>query len=417
MKKLLFSLLFAVAVGLVVGGPATGKIKNNAPIRIGAVLPLTGELAVFGEMQKNGYELALKIINDAGGVKGRRLEILIEDDKGRPEVARAAVEKLISSDKIVVLTGGYSSTITRSMALVAQHNHIPYVVHTGAADSITESQWDCVFRINQPTSEYFKGLMSFMKQVAKPKTAVVVYDNSLFGRSQSKSFVENCERNGCKVLLREGFESGSEDFKPLLTRVKGINPDLFYAIAYVKDAALLARQSKELNFRPKLFVGGGGGFSSPTFPENAGDSADYVYCVTQWSEHLPFPGAWRFHDDYSKAFKTPPRPQSAQAYVALFTIRDALSRAREVTPTGIQESLTYTDMQSLYGPIKFISYGKKTKQNSLPTYLAQWQDGKLELVWPLEYAAKPFVYPIPPWKQRASWSLSRRLLRNAMLSR
>jgi len=399
LKKLLFSLLFAVAIGLVVGGVAAGKAQKNDPIRIGAVLPLTGELAVFGEMQRNGYELALQSINEAGGIKGRKLEIIIEDDKGKPDVARAAVEKLITSDKIVVLTGGYTSTITKSMAIMAQHNHIPYVVHTGAADSITESQWDCVFRINQPTSEYFKGLLSFMKHVAKPKTAVVVYDKSLFGRSQSQSFVENCGKNGCKVLLREGFESGSDDFKPLLAKVKGINPDLFYAIAYVKDAALLARQSKELNFKPKLFVGGGGGFSAPTFPESAGDSGDYVYCVTQWSEHLPFPGARRFYDDYSRAFNTPPRPQAAQAYVALFTIRDAMSRAREVTSAGVQEALTYTDMQSMYGPIKFISYGKKKQQNSLPTYLAQWQDGKLELVWPREYAAKPFVYPIPAWKK------------------
>lgn len=396
MKKLFFGLLAVVWVGLFFGGSAVGKVKND-PIRIGAVLPLTGELAVFGKMQNDGYQLALKHLNDAGGVKGRKLEILVQDDHGKTETGRAAAEHLISSEQVVVLTGGYASTVTNAIAAVAQQHQVPYVAHTGAADSITEKQWDYVFRINQPTSEYFKGLLSFMKHVAKTATAAVVYDNTLFGRSQSKAFVDACEKHGCKVLLREGFESGSSDFKPLLEKVRALNPDLLYAIAYVNDAAVLARQCKDLHYRPKLFVGGGGGFSAPTFPEAAGDAADLAYCVTQWSHQLPFPGALRFYDDYSEAFHTPPRSQAAQAYVALFVIADAMQRAKEITPSSIREALTYTDMQSMYGPIKFISYGKKRQQNSLPTYLAQWQEGKLALVWPQEYAEKPYVYPIPPW--------------------
>lgn len=399
MKKLFFGLLVAAWLGLFFGSSAVGKVKNNSPILIGSVLPLTGDLAVFGEMQKNAYHLALKHLNEAGGVKGRKLEVLIEDDKGKQDNARSAVERLISSDHIVVLTGGYTSTIANAVSAVAEQSKIPYVAHTGAADSITEKHRDYVFRINQPTSEYFKGLLSFMKHVAKPKTAVVVFDNALFGRSQSQSFVTACERYGCKVLLKEGFESDTQDFKPLLEKVKRLNPDLFYAIAYVTDAALLAKQCKEIDFRPKLFVGGGGGFSSPTFPQAAGDAADFLYCVTQWSQQLPFPGALRFYDDYVKAFNTPPRSQAAQAYVAVLVIADAIGRAKEITPEGIREALSYTDMQSMYGPIKFISYGKKRQQNSLPTYLGQWQEGKLQLVWPQEYAEKPYVYPIPRWQQ------------------
>ncbi len=156
-------------------------------IKLGAVIPLTGELAKFGEMQKNSYLLALEEINSAGGVNGSKLELLIEDDTGKPEVGRAAVEKLISQDKILVLTGGYSSSVTYGMAAAAQQRKIPYVSHTGAADNITEKGWDYVFRINQPASEYFKGLVSFLKEVAHPKTAVVIHENTLFGQSQGKA--------------------------------------------------------------------------------------------------------------------------------------------------------------------------------------------------------------------------------------
>ena len=111
---------------------------GDGPIVIGAVIPLTGELAKFGEMQKHSYELALDEINKAGGIRGRKLELLIEDDTGRPEVGRSAVEKLISKDKILVLTGGYSSSVTYAIVGVAQNFKVPYVTHTGAADNITE---------------------------------------------------------------------------------------------------------------------------------------------------------------------------------------------------------------------------------------------------------------------------------------
>ena len=91
---------------------------------------------------------------------------------------------------------------------------------------------------------------------------------------------------------------------------------------------------------------------------------------------------------------------AAQAYVAIYVIADALNRAKEIAHEEIREALTKTDMDSMYGHIKFTSYGKKTQQNFLPTYLGQWQKGKFELVWPKEYADKPYVYPIPSWSQR-----------------
>ena len=268
--------------------------SDNSPIRVGAVIPLTGELAKFGEMQKHSYALALEEINNEGGVKGRKLELLIEDDTGRPEVGRSAVEKLISNDRIVVLTGGYASSVTYAMAGVSQHHKVPYVTHTGAADNITEMGWNYVFRLNQPASEYFKGLLSFLKEVAKPETVAIINENTLFGQSQGKSFAASCEALGCKVVLKEGFESGAVDFRPLVTKMKGINPDIVYAICYVMDAGLIVRQSKEMNFSPKLFVGGGGGFALPEFVKNAGEAAEYVYSATLWSENLPFPGAMQY---------------------------------------------------------------------------------------------------------------------------
>ncbi len=108
-------------------------------------------------------------------------------------------------------------------------------------------------------------MLSFLKDVAKPQTAAVIFGNTLLGQSQGKSFAAACEGLGCKVVMKEGFESGSVDFKPLIMKLKSANPDLVYAICYDMDAGLIVRQSKELNFCPKLFVGGGGRFALPKF--------------------------------------------------------------------------------------------------------------------------------------------------------
>jgi branched-chain amino acid transport system substrate-binding protein len=368
-------------------------------IKIGVVLPLTGKQAKFGEIEKRSFLLGLEEINDAGGVKGRPIELIIEDDTSKPAVGRSAVEKLISRDKVIALGGGYSSSVTFAMCAVAQQRKTPFLVNTGAADKITEQGWNYVFRLNPPVSEYPKGLKSFLEQVVKPKSVAILYENSLFGQSGSKKFVKLAEKMGMKVLMREGYEAGAIDFKPLLVKTKAAKPDLIYMISYVMDAALLMRQSKELNINPKLFVGGAAGFTMPEFAKNAGDAADNVFSATLWTPSVPYPGAKKYYEKFMKKYGSPTEYHGAEAYAAIYVIADALRRAKELTPEGVREALTKTDMMTAFGPVKFVSYGKKKQQNSLPTYLVQWQKGKLETVWPKAVATKPYVYPIPPWKK------------------
>jgi branched-chain amino acid transport system substrate-binding protein len=108
---------------------------------------------------------------------------------------------------------------------------------------------------------------------------------------------------------------------------------------------------------------------------------------------VPYKGAKEYFDKYVAKFKEPTEYHGAEAYACMYVIADALKRAKELTPAGIREALTTTDMMTVFGPVKFISYDKKTQQNQLPTYLVQWIDGKLETAWPKEFASKPYVYP------------------------
>jgi branched-chain amino acid transport system substrate-binding protein len=138
----------------------------------------------------------------------------------------------------------------------------------------------------------------------------------------------------------------------------------------------------------------------PEFAKNAGDAAQYVYSATLWVPTLPYPGAKAYHDEYRKRFKSETEYHGAEAYASIYVIADALKRSKELTPAGVREAFVGTDTVTAFGPVKFISYGKKTQQNSLPTYLVQWQNGILETVWPKELATKPYVFPVPPWSKR-----------------
>ena len=363
-------------------------------IKVGIVLPVTGPQAKFGEIEKQSFDMALEEINGGGGVKGKKLEFLIEDDTGRPEVGRSVVEKLITKDKVIMLGGGYSSSVTYAVAGVAQQNRVPFLINTGSADKITEQGWDYIFRLNPPVSEYASGVESFLAEVVKPKTAVILHENSLFGSKGAKSFKKSCDTLGIKVLMTEGYEHGGIDFKPVLIKVKQLNPDIVYMISYIMDASLLMRQARELKLTPKLFIGGAAGFTLPEFSQNAGKASEYVVSATLWHQVLPLPGALDYFKRFKARYNKDTEYHGAEAYAAAYVIKDVLQRAKSFSPEDIKQALSETDLTTVFGPVKFTSYDKKTNQNRLTTYVVQWQDGSLKLIWPKDLANAKYVFPV-----------------------
>ncbi|MBI4642157.1 MAG: ABC transporter substrate-binding protein [Deltaproteobacteria bacterium] len=393
MTSFLQILLVGVALATFLApGPATAQDA----IKVGIVLPLTGDQAKFGEIEKLSFYLALEEINAAGGIKGKKLQFLFADDTGNPEVGRTVMEKLIKKDKVVMLGGGYASAVTYAMAGVAQQNRIPFLINTGSADVITEKGYDYIFRLNPTVSDYTSGLESFLTAVVKPKNVVILHESSLFGAEGAKAFKNTCEKLGIKVLMVEGYEGWFRafDFQPLLMRVKQANPDLVYMISYLRDATLLMQLAREMKLTPKLFVGGAAGFTLPEFAQEAGKAAEKVISVTLWHQSLPIPGAREYFDKFKATYQRDTEYHGAEAYAAAYVMTDVLKRAKSLAPEDIKQALKETDMQTVFGPVKFVSYGKMTNQNRLNTYVVQWQEGKLRLIWPADLAQAKYVYPV-----------------------
>lgn len=375
-------------------GPAIGK-----DIKIGVILPLTGKLAEFGDIEQKSFLMALNEINATGGLDGKTIDLIFEDTEGEPMKGRLAMEKLFSRDRVLAVCGGVSSSVAFEAAAVAQDLKVPFLVNTASADKITEMGWNYIFRLNPPASEYFNALVSFLEKVTRVNTAAIVYQSTP-GRFGLRTFTKLCKKLHIKTIIRQSFDPGTTDFTPLLTRIKAKNLDLVYIVSCKKDICLIMQQAKELDITARLFVWRKTGPCLAEFPTTPEEDMEYVYSPALWDPSVPYPAARHYHEKFLAEYGSPPGYHGAQAYSAMYVILDALKRAESLTCKDIRNALGETDMMTVFGPVKFVSYSKKTQQNEIPSLLIQWLNNRPVVVWPVGVAMHQYVYPIPGWDNR-----------------
>ncbi|MBK9063988.1 MAG: ABC transporter substrate-binding protein [Acidobacteria bacterium] len=396
-NRRMFSVLAVAAFAAFSASPALAQGKT---FTVGVPLPLTGAEAKFGEMKKQAYQMAADEINAKGGVKGTKLAFDIQDSGGKPDTASAIVEKFITINKYPIVVGEYTSQCSYAVAGIAEKYKVPYLVDTGAADKITQQGWKYIFRLNSPAGLYAKGVFSFFEEVAKPKSVAILFENTDFGTSTSKSMKEYAESHGMQVVLAEGYQAGAVDFKPILQKVKSLRPDIVYMVSYLMDASLLMRQSKELDLNAQAFIGGAAGHTLPEFLENAGDATEFCMSASLWTPQVKYPGAAAFDANFQKLYKKAPSYHAAEAYSTAFVLADVLARAKSMSSDDLRDALAATDMMTAFGPVKFQAWDKFTNQNRMETLVGQWQKKKFETVWPKALASAPYVYPAPRWRDR-----------------
>jgi branched-chain amino acid transport system substrate-binding protein len=363
-------------------------------------LPLTGKQAKFGEIMKRSYEMAAEEINAKGGIKGKKLALSFEDSSGKPETARAIVEKLIDVKKQPLIVGEYTSSCAKAVAAVAEERRTPYLIVASADDDITRQNYKYVFRQNQVNGHYADALVSFLREVVKPKTMAILFESSAFGTSGAEAMERDARKIGATVVLKEKFETGAIDFKPLLSKVKAAQPDVVYTVSYANEAQLIMKQIKELRLDAKLFAGGAAGFAIPEFINGAKDAAEYVVSATLWTPQLKYPGAKEFAEKYKAKYGDYPSYHGASAYAAVYVTADALKRAKDWTPDGIRNALKATNLMTAFGPVKFEDKDGYQNQNFAETLAIQVIKGEFETIWPKSHASSPYVFPVPTWRER-----------------
>jgi branched-chain amino acid transport system substrate-binding protein len=387
-------------------------VAGAQTLKIGAPQPMTGPDAPFGDKFKKAYTMAVEEINAQGGVNGRKLEIVIDDHQAKNALAATVAEKLITQEKVLALTGGRASGQAVEIASVAQRLKTPYLVDHPSADIITSKGFEWVFRNNPTGSIYPQAFNRFISEVpgAMPKSAAVIYDNTVFGKTIANSAMTFLKSKGVPIVADEAYPLNTLDFKPLMTKVKAANPDYFLMVAVATtDAILLTRHAKEIGLTPRAFVGFGGGFGVVDFPKQLGPLAQNVFSSAAWSGNPNDPAVKAFYEKFNKAYGIYPKEHEVEGYAAIYILADAMKRAKltgdlAADREAIRQALLATDMTTVFGKVRFGSYkgplgDEYTNQNvHSPEHsvMAQWRaDGKLLNVWPKSNAEIDYVFPDP----------------------
>jgi len=367
----------------------------SEPIIIGVPLPLSGKQMEDGRMMKNSFEMAMKTVNENGGINGRPLQLVYADDQGKESIGEKIIKDLVNNAKAVMLVGGHTSAPTYAMAKVANKLDVPFLISTASADRITQKRWKNIYRLNPPVSEYTKGMEDFWMKNFKPKSISIIYENSMFGINGATHMMGFCLENGIEIRSTVGYSRERTDpayFRSILALQVEDPPDVIYMVSRLEDGAALVRAIREVKI-DALLSGGAGGFTSQEFIKRTGKAANQLLTATLWSHQLPYPGAKEYYDRFLKVYSYPPDYHGAEAYSALLVAADALKRAESFSSKNIRAALNKTFMMTPFGPVKFYSYEDFERQNTVRTLVLQIINDKFEVIWPLDVATTGFVPP------------------------
>jgi len=396
------SLLFPLAISAVFvwAGCQGSKGPQSNTFKIGVITSLTGSNAAFGQAHKNGYTIALEELNAKGGLLGKKVELDYYDDQSRPDQAVQGVSKLVDQDRVPIVLGAYSSESTRAIVPVVTQKQVPLIMPTAVADNVMESNSPWVFRICAGSGSFAAATLDFLKNNGDPKKLAIVYENTNFGQSNNKSMTEAAKAAGLELVDSEAYQASSPDYKSLLQRVKGKNPEVIYFASYLLDASTLMRQSEQLGLNPKYFTSAGTGFAAAEFPtpdKGAGKYAEYTFSVSQWLPSVKWKGSAEFDQKYFQLAGSHPAYHGMEAYAVLVVAAAAIDKAKSEQPQAIRDAVKDVNLpETPFGPVKFDARG----QNQHPVLVTQVQSGQYKVVWPSDAAESKPIIPTPEWSKR-----------------
>jgi branched-chain amino acid transport system substrate-binding protein len=322
------------------GGTDTTNYTSG-PIKIGVYADLTGQTSSFGQSTKNGVQLAVDEINANGGVDGRKLEVIVEDDQGSPKDAATVVQKLITQDKVQAVLGEVASTNSLAAAPIAQDNKIPMITPSSTNPKVTKTG-DYIFRVC--FIDPFQGsvMAKFSANTLKAKTAAIFGDvNSDYSKGLSQFFEEEFTKLGGKVVTKQTYAQTDQDFKGQLTAIRAAKPDVIYIPGYYSQAGVIAKQARELGMNMPLL--GGDGWDSPKLFDLGGDALANAYISNHYSVDDPAPAIKKFVDAYKAKFGgVVPDALAALAYDSANILADAIHRAKTTEPAKLRDAIAQT---------------------------------------------------------------------------
>lgn len=377
-----FAVVLGVALVSVTGckkpdqSTPAGAAGGGETIKVGEFASLTGKEAAFGQSSHKGTVLAIEELNAAGGVLGKKLELISEDNRSTQGESATIAKKLISRDKVVAVLGEVASGRSLEAAPICQQGRVPMISPSSTNPKVTE-QGDYIFRVC--FIDPFQGLVmaTFAKNTLKVKNVAVLSDvGAPYSVGLAQFFKEKFTKDGGKIVSEQKYNSGDKDFKAQLTAIKAANPEAIFVPGYYTEAGLIVLQARQLGINVPLF--GGDGWEAPELIQIGGKAMEGTYYSTHFSPESTDPAAQKF----VKAFKARwngevPDAMAALGYDSALVLADAIKRAGGTDGAKLRDAIAATkDFVGATGKTTLDAARDATK----PAVIIQVADGKFKYV-------------------------------------
>jgi len=400
----------------------SSPVLGAETVRIGALFPFTGPLALLGQESFNGATIAQDMVNEKGGIRGKQVE-WVKADGVDPKKAMTECERLINVEKIKIVFGTYSSSLAFAASEVAERNKVIYWEQGAIADKITQRGFKYLFRTMPIAGQFGILAANFAHVVVAPKLGIdpkkmkvaIMFEDSLYGTTVGNSANSHAKKLGMDVVGFESYSLKSVDISPIVMRFKAKNPDVIIATSYMEDAILYWKQAKDMDLNAKAFIGTGAGHGMPDWAKTFGNEANYIFDIDppigiNPKIYNPKTRATlkEFQERMNKKFGHLPATHATAGFVAAQVLfEDVLARAGSVDPEAVRKAALQVDIPqggTVYGfGVKFAPPDHPDAGQNLRAHpvLMQWQEQKQWVVYPPDFAVRSPLLPLPTWEERA----------------
>ncbi|HEX6137810.1 MAG TPA: amino acid ABC transporter substrate-binding protein [Casimicrobiaceae bacterium] len=407
-----FRIAATLGVAALLGMSGVGSAAAaDGTIVLGAAVSLTGKYSTNGKNTQDGYNLAVRVINDKGGVKvGDKhydLKIVYYDDESTSARGAQLVERLINQDHVAFVLGPYSSALTKAIAPVTEKYKIPMVEGNGADRGLFDNGYKYLFAVLNTSDYYLRAAVTILADEAKKagrdpgtlKIAIAI-ENDNFSQDVRDGIEEDAKKYGMKVVIDDKLPADLNDMSATLTKVKALKPDALFVSGHEKGAVLAIRQvAAQKVYVPMLALTH---CDSAQITEKFGKDADYAFCGSQWDASLTYTDRWfgnprKYADLFKKTYDYDPPYQAAESTASVEVFADAIERAGSLDRDKVRDALAKTDLMTFYGPVKFDATGKNIAKSMV---MYQVQNEQYVVVAPAKWATTKPIFPAPTWDKR-----------------
>lgn len=385
---------------------------------LGAPISLSGKFSKEGYMSLWGMQVAIKWVNEQGGIKigdkTYKLELKYYDDESKKEAVQSLIERLATADKVKFVLAPYSSGLTLAAAPIAEKYGVLMNSHGGASDYIFEQGYYYVVQTLSPASKYQTGFLDMIHKIDPgAKRLALVYEDKEFSRAVHKAAKKHAEKLGFEIVYEKTYPAGTADLSPILNELKAVKPDIIVGGGHFADGQLLASQLAEL----KIDVKGISILVAPALPafyEALGTKAEGICAPAQWEIGVKYsPEAAKklgvewygpTQEEFMKMFKEiagedkVPSYHAAEAAAAVLSYAKAIEKAQSLDPAKVREAMNDLEFMCVYGLWKIDP--ETGKQAGHEMVIIQWQGGEKKIIWPPEAANANSCYPMPTWDEK-----------------